>query len=419
MPRSSRHRTVPDPRATMLATRAIHGRKLFPHQAPVATPIVQTSTYRFRDSGDAIRYADGDPDVYVYSRYHNPTVQEAEERLALMMEADRALVFSSGMAAITSTLLAAARSGDSIISTPGLYGGTYRFFRDLLPRHGVGVRYVRPDRLETLPRMITPRTRAVYFETPTNPSLGMVDIAELVRQVRKSPGGRRVLVIADNTFATVLNQNPLRLGADVLLESATKYLGGHSDVIAGVAAGPAAFMRDVHTQQKYLGGCTDPFAAFLLVRSLQTFELRVARQNDNAMELARFLETHPAAARVLYPGLPSHPGHDIARRQMTGAGGRGYGGMVTVEVRGGAHAAVRVCDALRVAVNAMSLGGVETLVSIPVYSSHIRMSARELKRQDVTPGMIRISVGVEGIDDLTRDFGRALDRLGHGRGRIP
>jgi cystathionine beta-lyase/cystathionine gamma-synthase len=418
MPRSSRRRTVPDPRTTTLATRAIHGRKLYPHQSPVATPIVQTSTYRFRDSGDAIRYANGDPDVYVYSRYHNPTVQEAEERLALMMDADRALVFSSGMAAITSTLLAAARSGDSIISTPGLYGGTYRFFRDLLPRHGVGVRYVRPDRLDALPQMITPRTRAVYFETPTNPSLGIVDIAELVRQVRKAPGGRRVLLIADNTFATVLNQNPLRLGADVLLESATKYLGGHSDVIAGVAAGPAPFMREVHTQQKYLGGCTDPFAAFLLVRSLQTFELRVARQNENAMELARFLETHPAVTRVLYPGLPSHPGHDIARRQMAGAGGRGYGGMVTIEVRGGARAAVRVCDALRVAVNAMSLGGVETLVSIPVYSSHVRMSARELKRQDVTPGMIRISVGIEGIADLRLDFEQALAGLGRHRGGI-
>jgi cystathionine beta-lyase/cystathionine gamma-synthase len=418
MPRTSQRRTVPDPRTTTLATRAIHGRKLYPHASPVATPIVQTSTYRFQDSGDAVRYADGDPDVYVYSRYHNPTVQEAEERLALMMQADRAVVFSSGMAAITSTLLAAARSGDGIISTPGLYGGTYRFFRDLLPRHGVGLRYVRPDRLDTLSRMISSRTRVVYFETPTNPSLGIVDIAELVRQVRRTPRGRRVLIVADNTFATVLNQNPLLLGADVLVESATKYLGGHSDVIAGVAAGPARFMRDVHTQQKYLGGCTDPFAAFLLVRSLQTFELRVARQNENAMELARFLETHPAVTRVLYPGLPSHPGHAIARRQMTEAGGRGYGGMVTIEVRGGVRAAVSVCDALRIAVNAMSLGGVETLVSIPVYSSHIRMSARELHRQDVTPGMVRISVGIEGIADLKRDFAQALDGLGRLRATI-
>ena len=410
MPRSPQRRHALDPRTVSLATRAIHGRSLFPHQAPVATPIVQTSTYRFQDSGEALRYAKGDPDVYVYSRYHNPTVQEAEQRLALMTGADQALVFSSGMAAITSALLAATRSGDHIISTPGLYGGTYRFFRDLLPRHGIGVRYVRPDRLDALPRMITSRTRVVYFETPTNPSLGIVDIAELVRQVRRARGGgRRVLIMADNTFATVVNQNPLRLGADVLLESATKYLGGHSDIIAGVAAGPAAFMNDVHTQQKYLGGCTDPFAAYLLVRSLKTFELRVARQNENAMELARFLERHPRVVRVLYPGLSSHPGHHVAHRQMTGAGGKGFGGMVTIEVRGGGRAAVRVCDALQIAVNAMSLGGTETLVSIPVYSSHIRMSALELRRQDVTPGMIRISVGVEGIEDLKRDFAMALD----------
>jgi cystathionine beta-lyase/cystathionine gamma-synthase len=265
--------------------------------------------------------------------------------------------------------------------------------------------------------MITSRTRVVYFETPTNPSLGIVDIQELVRQVRKAARGRRVLIMADNTFATVVNQNPLGLGVDVLLESATKYLGGHTDIMAGVAAGPARFMRDVHTQQKYLGGCTDPFAAYLLVRSLKTFELRVTRQNENALELARYLEMHRGVTRALYPGLPSHPGHVIAQKQMTGAGGRGYGGMVTIEVRGGARAAVVVCDALRVAVNAMSLGGVETLVSIPVYSSHIRMSPRELKRQDVSPGMIRISVGVEGIEDLKRDFSQALARLERSRYR--
>jgi cystathionine beta-lyase/cystathionine gamma-synthase len=218
--------------------------------------------------------------------------------------------------------------------------------------------------------------------------------------------------MADNTFATVLNQNPLRLGADVLLESGTKYLGGHSDIVAGVVAGTERFVRGAHTQMKYFGGCADPFAALMMLRSLKTFTLRVQKQNENALALARFLEGRKNVERVFYPGLPSHPQHGIARRQMVEAGGMGFGGMVTIQVRGGVRGAVRICDSLRVAVNAMSLGGVETLVSIPVYSSHVAMSAAELRRHGVTPGMIRISVGIEDIEDLTADFARALARLG-------
>jgi cystathionine beta-lyase/cystathionine gamma-synthase len=213
--------------------------------------------------------------------------------------------------------------------------------------------------------------------------------------------------MVDNTFATLLNQNPLRAGVDVVVESATKYLGGHSDLVGGVVSGSREFVAGVHRQMKYLGGCADPFAAWLLLRSLSTFELRVSRQNANALLLARFLEGHRNVARVLYPGLPSHPGHAVAARQMTG----GFGGMVTVEVRGGAAEAVRVVDTLRVAVNAMSLGGVETLASIPVYSSHVGMTDDELRAHGVTPGMVRISVGVEGIADLIADFERALATL--------
>ncbi len=404
-----------DPRSTALATRAIHGKKLYAFKAPVAAPIVQTSTYRFESSRDAVRYAAGDPDVLVYTRYHNPTVWEAEERLALMMNAEKALLFSSGMAAISSAILAASRTGDEIISTPALYGGTYRFFRDILPDHGIAVRYADPGRLDRLAAMITPRTTVVYFETPTNPTLALVDIRALVRAVRQGERrtGARVTIMADNTFATVLNQDPFRFGVDVVVESATKYLGGHTDLMGGVVAGSAAFVKEAHTRLKYYGGCADPFAAYLLVRSLKTFALRVQRQNENAFALAKFLERHSRVLRVLYPGLPSHPAHAIARRQMTG----GYGGMVTVEVQGGVRGAVAVCDALRVAVNAMSLGGVETLVSIPVYSSHINMSPAELVQHGVTPGMIRISAGIEGIDDLKRDFAQALQHIRPGRSR--
>ena len=398
----------PNPATQSLATRAIHGRKLHAFRGPVSPAIVQTTTYRFTDSGDALRYARGDPDVYVYTRYHNPTVTEAEERLALMAGAEKALLFSSGMAAITSAILSVVRQGDEILSTPALYGGTYRFFRDILPRHGVRVRYFRTP--QALAALATRRTKLVYFETPTNPTLDVVDIAALAAAVRQAERKlrTRITVMADNTFATIINQDPCALGADVVVESATKYLGGHTDVMAGVVTGSAAFCAGAHTQLKYYGGCADPFAAYLLVRSLKTFDLRVRAQNRNAMALAAFLEDHPRVRRVLYPGLPSHPGHAIARAQMTGAGGDGFGGMVTIEVPGGARGAVAVCDALRVAVNAMSLGGVETLVSIPVYSSHINMSARELARHGVRAGMIRISVGIEGIDDLRADFDGAL-----------
>ena len=401
------------PEAMSIATKAIHGRRLYAYQGAVSTPITQTSTYRFADSRDAIRYAQGDPDVYVYTRYHNPTVREAEERLALIMDAEKALLFSSGMAAITSAILSVVKAGDEIISTPALYGGTYRFFRDILPDLHVTVNYVKPDSLAGLPERITRKTKVVYFETPTNPTLGIVDIEALVSAVRRAEKqtGTKIVIMADNTFATVLNQNPFSFGVDVVLESGTKYLGGHTDIMAGVAAGTKQFIKGVHTQLKYYGGCTDPFAAYLMVRSLKTFELRVNRQNENALAFAEFLVHHTKVNKVLYPGLPSHPQHAVAKKQMVGSGGKGYGGMVTIEVRGGVKGAVKVCDSLRVAVNAMSLGGVETLVSIPVYSSHVNMSDSELKSHGVTPGMIRISVGIEGIDDLKNDFAQALGRL--------
>jgi cystathionine beta-lyase/cystathionine gamma-synthase len=327
------------------------------------------------------------------------------------MRAEKALFVTSGMAAISASILSVVKTGESIISTPSLYGGTYRFFRDILPRHNISVRYVSPSRLDTLGSLVTPATRLVYFESPTNPALGLVDIEALVQAVRVAQrrARRKIVVMIDNTFATCLNQDPFSFGVDVVIESATKYLGGHSDIVGGVVAGSEPFVARAHTQMKYYGGCADPFAAFLLLRSLKTFDLRVRRQNENALELARFLESHPMVNRVLYPGLPSHPDHGIARRQMTGAG---FGGMVTVEVNGGIKHAVRVCNALKIAVNAMSLGGAETLVSIPLYSSHVNMSRRELTLHGVTPGMIRVSVGVEGIEDLKHDFTQALKTRG-------
>ena len=396
-----------------LATRAIHGKKLYPFQGPVSTPIYQTSTYRFQSSDDAIRYAKGDPSVYVYTRYHNPTVHDVEEKLALMNGADSVALFSSGMAAITTAILAVTKSGQEIISTSALYGGTYRWMRDELPNQNIAVHFVSPDDVSRIPQLATPATTVVYLETPTNPTLDIVDIADVVRYARKAEKrvGRKILVMIDNTFATILNQDPFRFGVDVVVESATKYLGGHSDIVAGAVSGPSDYIGRVKGLAKHHGGCADPFAAYLLSRSLKTFELRVRQQNENAFALARALESHPKVKRVLYPGLRSFPKHALAQKQMTG-----FGGMMTIEVKptrrlAPIEAAVRVADSLNVAVNAMSLGGVETLVSIPVYSSHVFMSDDELKRHGVSPGMIRISVGVEGVEDLIADFRQALSRI--------
>ena len=393
-----------------LATRAIHGNKLYAYKGPVSTPIYQTSTYRFETSEDAIRYAKGDPTVYVYTRYHNPTVHDVEEKLALMERGEAAALFSSGMAAITTAILAVTKPGDEIISTPALYGGTYRWFRDELPKNGITVKYVHPDHLDKIESLVTPKTTIVYLETPTNPTLDLVDIAEIVRRTRNAERriGRKILVMIDNTFASILNQDPFAYGVDVIVESATKYLGGHSDIIAGAVIGTSDFLKQVRGLAKYHGGCADPFAAFLMSRSLKTFELRVERQNESALKLATALEKNKKVNRVLYPGLPSFPKYQLARKQMAG-----FGGMITIEVkpsrgRSPVEAAARVCDNLKIAVNAMSLGGVETLVSIPVYSSHVFMSDAELKQHGVTAGMIRISVGVEGIEDLIADFEQAL-----------
>ena len=396
-------------KTTDLATRAIHGSKAQP--GPVSLPIYQTTNFRFEDTKEAIRYSKGDSSVYVYTRYQNPTVKDVEEKLALMEGAEEAVLFASGMAAISTALLAVTQQGEEIVTTPSLYGGTYRFFRDELPRAGIMVRTIDPEKPKMLEEAITPKTTVVYFETPTNPTLRIVDIAELVNAVRAGArkAGRTVLIMIDNTFATIVNQDPFAAGVDVVVESATKYLGGHSDIIAGTVLGSREYIAKVRTLAKFHGGCADPFAAYLLFRSLKTFKLRVQQQNENALRLAQALEQHPAVARVLYPGLASHPQHAVAAKQM-----KGFGGMVTIDVRNrktktAPEAAATMCDHLGIAVNAVSLGGVETLVSMPIYSSHVNMEDEELARHGVTPGMVRISVGIEGVEDLIEDFRQALE----------
>lgn len=391
-----------------IATRAIHGKKLYPYKGAVTTPIYQTSTYRFENSNDAVRYAQGDSSVYVYSRYHNPSVEDVEEKLSEINDAEASVLFSSGMAAISTAILSVVKAGDEIISTSALYGGTFRFFRDVLPNFNVTVKYVNANSLSEITKLVTAKTKLFYCESPTNPTVEIVDLYKAISEVKKGEkkSGVKITTMIDNTFATSLFQKPFDIGFDLIVESATKYIGGHSDVLAGAVIGSKDGIKKVRNVAKYLGGCADPFAAFLLSRSLKTYELRVRQQTENAKKLAKVLEKNPNVVRVFYPGLKSHPQHSIAKKQMSG-----FGAMVLIEVKGGVKGAAKVCDSLNVAVNAMSLGGVETLVSIPVYSSHINMTDAELKQHGVTPGMIRISVGVEGIDDLIEDFDQALKKI--------
>ena len=388
-----------------LATKAIHGIDLRPRSGPVSLPIHQTSTYRFTRTDEAIKYAKGDESVYVYTRYHNPTTDDVQKNLALLMDAEDAVLFASGMSAISTTILSLVQSGQEILSTPSLYGGTYRFFRDELPKLGITVRYFDPYDLPKLKNMISEDTALIYAETPTNPTLEIVDLQKLVKYVHNAEErlSRNIFIMIDNTFATIVNQQPFNFGVDVVVESTSKYIGGHSDAIGGVIASRKVITKRIRQTAKSLGGAIDPFVSYLLHRSLKTFPLRVEKQNENALALAKYFETHPKVKRVIYPGLKSHPYNRIAKKQM-----RGFGGIVTIEVSGGAERAARVVDNLHVAINAMSLGGVETLVSIPVYSTHINMTDAELELHGVTLGMIRISVGIEDINDLKEDFNQAL-----------
>ncbi len=390
-----------------ISTKAIHGTKFGPRRGPVTTPIYQTSNFRFEDSGDAIRYANGDDSVYIYTRYKNPTIEETESKLAAIANTESAILFASGMAAITTTIHTFVTAGGEMLALKSLYGGTYRYFRDNLSEMRIGVKYF-SNNLSDLANQITSKTKLVYFESPTNPTLSMVDIESLVKVVRarEKKLKSKIIIVIDNTFATFLNQNPLSLGVDLVMESATKFLGGHSDLLAGALFGKSSLISKVKLKSKYFGGTADPFMAFLLGRSLATFELRVSRCNSNALIIATELSKHKMVNKVVYPFLPSHPDYKIAKKQMSGGGG-----VVTIEVKGGVKNAIKFVDSLNVAINAVSLGGVETLVSIPVYSTHVNLSQKELDEHKVTPGMVRISIGVENIDDLLKDFTDSLNKL--------
>jgi len=365
---------------------------------PVTSDIVRSSTFTFSCSEEIKRWAEGESTAYIYTRYGNPTLAVAEKKVAALEGAEAAVVTSSGMAAISNALLSVLKNGDELISSAQVYGGTYRLMRDVFPRFGITVRHV-DTTLEGIEALVTARTKCLYIETPTNPTLRLVDLRKAIGFATK----HQLVSIVDNTFATPILQNPLALGCDMVVHSVTKGLAGHSDLVGGVAVGSHKYIDPVRQMMIDLGGCMDPEGAFLLVRGIKTLGVRIQRQCENALRVARFLEKHAKVERVHYPGLKSHVDHALAKKQM-----RGFGSMLAFDLKGGLPAARRFCDRVKLFLLAASLGGVESLVLLPIYSSHYHMSQQELQRASVKPGTVRISVGLEDGADLIEDLQQAL-----------
>lgn len=378
------------------STVALHGggRRLEPGD-PVVPPIVQSATFvGGRGGGEEL----------LYSRYgNNPNQRELGRKLAELEGTEAALVLSSGMSALSMTLLALTRSGDHIVASEDLYGTTRTLLESELPRRGVETTFVDAGRGRGWRDALRPGTRLVYLETPTNPTLRVYDPRPVAKLAREAG----IPLVLDATFASPVNMRPVGLGVDVVIHSATKYLGGHSDLVAGVVAGTADLVDEVTRMMKLYGPALDPHTAWLLDRGLRTLEVRVRRQNDTALALARWLEGRPGVARVLHPGLESHPDHALAREIL-----QGFGGMLAFVLEGGGPAADAFVDALELILVAPSLGGVESLVSQPRFTSHVSLSRAEREARGIPDGFVRISVGIENEEDLRADLARALAAAG-------
>jgi len=365
----------------------------------LTTPIYETSTFVFDSAADVVKYTEGRLNGYLYSRYENPTVVAAEQKLAAVDGAPQALLFSSGMAAISTALLTLLKAGDEIVCCSAIYGGTFHILEDLLPKLGIVRRFVPLDAFTDPACVIGPKTKIVWFESPINPTLRCVDVRKVAAACRQAG----VISAIDNTFASSINQPVLSMGIDVSMQSCTKYLNGHSDVTGGVLSGATDLIARMAKMRRLLGGVMDPLPAFNLARGLKTMALRVAQHNANALQVAQYLEQQPQIERVYYPGLSSHPDHAIAKSQM-----KGFGGVVTIDVKGGKDGAFRTFDKLKVIKRAASLGGVESICSLPILTSQYGLTDEELAKAGVTKGMIRISIGLEDAEDLIADLDQAL-----------
>ena len=388
------------------ATRQIHAGKHDNGVGALCTPIYQTSTFEFDtvQQGGA-RFA-GQEEGYIYSRLGNPSLTQVEEKLAALEGGVAALATASGMGAISSALWSSVEAGDEIVASDTLYGCTFALLNHGMTKFGVSVKFVDFADLAAVKAALTEKTKVVYLETPCNPTLKVVDIAEVAKIAHEY--NKNIRVIVDNTFCSPYIQQPLSLGADVVVHSATKYINGHGDVIAGFVVGKADFIGEVRMfgLKDMTGAVMDPFAAYLILRGLKTLEIRMERHCANAKAIAEYLDKHPAVEKVYYPGLKDHVGHDIAARQM-----KDFGGMLSFEVKGGRAAGTKLVNALRLITVAVSLGDAETLIEHPASMTHSTYTEEELAASGIPGGLIRLSAGLENAEDIIADLEQALAQL--------
>jgi len=395
--RSSEDGSSADLSSSTLSVWAGEGESLV--QGATQVPVVYSAAYGYPDVDAWLDVALGRKPGHIYSRNTNPTVHAFEEKVRILEGAEAATSFATGMAAVSNTLFALLGPGDRVVSVKDTYGGTNRLFLDFLPRVGVEVELCDTSDHEQIEAAIAQGCRLVYLETPTNPTLKVMDIARLAAAAHEAGA----IVVADNTLATPINQNPLALGADLVLHSATKFLGGHADALGGVVCGGPELVARVFHYREITGATLDPMAAYLLIRGMKTLALRIGRQNESALRIAPWLQEQPAVAAVYYPGLATHLHHDVAARQM-----RGYGGVLSFTLEGGFEAVKRVLPRLRLAHRAANLGAVETVAGPPATTSHVECTAEEREAMGIPEGLIRYSVGIEDAGDLIADLKQAF-----------
>lgn len=366
-------------------------------------PVVHSVAFGYRSVDDWLDVARSRKPGYIYSRNRNPTVAAFEEKVRQLEGAEAATSFATGMAAVSNTLFTLLSPGDRIVSLKDTYGGTSKIFIEFCPRFRIEAVLCETTDHEQIEAEVTKGCKVLYLESPTNPTLKVVDLPRLARAAHEAGA----TVVVDNTFATPINQSPLALGADLVLHSATKFLGGHADALGGVVCGPAGSIHDIFHFREINGASLHAAPAYLLLRGIKTLHLRVARQNESALRIAQFLAERPEVGEVFYPGLPSHENHEIARRQM-----RGYGGVLSFSLKGGFEATRQMLPRLKYAHMAANLGAVETLVGIPATTSHVECTAQEMESLGIPAGLIRYSVGIESCEDLIADLAAALDGLG-------
>ncbi len=405
MARKSSETTKHQSKATRpggFSTRAVHaGEERLRYADSITTPIVQTSTYAFKDSKEVEAYTKHGKARYEYGRYGNPTEKVAERRLAALAGADDCAVFGSGMSAIVTTILAFVRSNDHIVITDDAYKKTLEFCSDYILRFGVDCTIVPFGDYDALDKAVRPNTRFIFSESPTNPYLNIFDLEKL-REIAKK---HNVLTMIDATFSTPYNQRPLEFGVDLVLHSCTKYLSGHNDILAGAVLGRKELVDEIRKMHKATGGVIDAHCCYLLLRGLKTFALRMERHNDTAMQVARYLEGHSLIKRVYYPGLESHPHHDIATEQMAG-----FGGVVSFDIKGSLSTAKKFLDNLKLCYIAPSLGGVETLITHPATVTYYDCTRKQRYELGITDTIIRLAVGIEECEDIVGDLDQALKK---------